>query len=192
MEELGCFLDTPYTPVREISRSREHEMWQDARTTARYRTIRERGGSCPARQKPPFPSSCHSVPRWTRRAAGEFAGPPIGCASRRREGSATFPDRLHGIDSSPREFPARKKREERRSTAIRDAGFMLNGLDSGMRALDGLPSRPPFVSPRLHHLLLLLLSVPFIRRTGPSSSSSRNRIVRGPCRPPTKGTLRWR
>lgn len=94
-------------------------------------------------------------------------GPPIGRASRRREES----ERSRQVTRNwlvAREFPARKKRmkEGRRRYGDAAGDFMLNGLDSGMRALDGLPSPrflpscSPAPGPRL----------------GRPSSSSRNRF----------------
>lgn len=69
-------------------------------------------------------------------------GPPIGRASRCREES----ERSRQVTRNwlvAREFPASKKRMKegrRRRCGDADGDFMLNGLDSGMRALDGLPS----------------------------------------------------
>lgn len=87
-KNLGCFLDTPYVPVRKISRSTEREMRRRMPERLRrvslslslWRAISYDPGtwrvlSGSARKKPSFPS-CHSVLRRTRRAAGEFAGHP--------------------------------------------------------------------------------------------------------------------
>lgn len=91
-------------------------------------------------------------------------------------GDRNVPDRLHGIDSSPANSRRARRREVERKkvggdTETRTADFMLNGLDSGMRALDGLPSP-------CH---------PLAKPAPPSSSCptgprrSQNRIVRGSC-----------
>lgn len=126
-------------------------------------------------------------------------GPPIGCASQRREGSATFPTGYTELTRRPANSRrARNRRKEgRRRYGTPDGGFMLNGLDSGMRALDGLPS-PRVLS--LPAFVPLVSSPPlprprFLRSSdrARSSSSSRNRIAsEATLLQPTKGRLRWR
>jgi len=109
----------------------------------------------PGQKKHSFPvPPCPVIPFGIRR-------PPNSDVARDRD----IPDRLHGIDSSLAN--SRRKQEEEGKKIDGDAGsggFMLNGLDSGMRFLDELPS--PRVSP---------LSGP-TSRAPIRSSSSRNGI----------------
>jgi len=105
-------------------------------SSSRYRTIQKRGGSCLDRKR----NELVLVVFGDERSRG-ICGPPIGRTSRRRKES----ERSRQVTRNwfvAREFPARKKRmkEGRRRYGDADGDFMLNGLDSGMRALDGLPS----------------------------------------------------
>lgn len=112
------------------------------RDIVRYRNVA--GPAWSARKKCPSPSPRPPLPFFGTSSWG-IRGPPIGRVSRRREESK----RSRQVTRNwlvAREFPARKKRREEGRRRYGDAdGFMLNGLDSGMRALDGLPSpRFPF------------------------------------------------
>lgn len=109
--------DTPYMHSRseDIQREMRRERWQKFPLSSPRDIVRSGNVAGPvvARKKPSFPSCAGHD--------GEFAGHPSGALPDVARGIGNVPDRLHGIDSSPREFPARKKQEERRSTAIRDA-----------------------------------------------------------------------